>query len=169
MAVPRLPLLLLGGEEAFDAYQAEFDRLYRTDTVLDVLGRSVEFAADRCRHICFKGEDDDPYGQSPRVHWRQARPERIGWILVALTDARTEVRPSHRYDNCDAYLVLVHADPANGLPQERFGVFVELLSAVRVRFRSAYPLTHQTWKLAREKGPRKYPIPPVAGRRPRRR
>src|SRR5438105_879132 len=49
MPVNRPPLLRLGGEEAFAAYQREFDRLYRSGPVVDVLGNRVSFPSDACR------------------------------------------------------------------------------------------------------------------------
>jgi hypothetical protein len=159
MAVKRLPLLQLGGEEAFAAYQAEFDRLYRSGPVTDVLGNRIAFPPYACRHICFKPEEEDPYGRRPRAAWAQERAERIPWIHVALTDPGTEVRPSHQVEGRLAYLLLMEADPAAGYGPQYYGVFVEAISPGQVTFLTAYLLDASTWAKARRGGRRLYPPP----------
>ncbi|MDQ2688538.1 MAG: hypothetical protein M3Y28_11805, partial [Armatimonadota bacterium] len=52
----RPSLIQLGGEENFILYQQEFQRLYQTESVMDVLGNEVEFSQSACRHVCFKGD-----------------------------------------------------------------------------------------------------------------
>src|SRR3954453_8330984 len=125
MPIKRLPLLRLGGEEAFEAYRIEFDRLYRSSPVRDVLGRLVHFPPQACRHVCFKPAEEDPYSRLPRETWSQDRAERIPWILAALADPGTEVRPNIQRPDRYSYILVVEADPTAGWPQEYFGVVAE--------------------------------------------
>jgi hypothetical protein len=167
VAVQRLPLLLLGGEAEFTAYQTEFDRLHRAQPVVDVLNRQVEFPPHACRHVCFKGEENDPYGRQPRRVWVQERAERIPWILTALLEP-TEVRPSHQVAGREAYLLLVPGAPGSDRQWERFGVFVEVAASGLVTFLTAYPLDESTWRKARAGGRRLYPPPaPPKGKKRR--
>lgn len=62
----RPPLLKLGGEENFRLYRQEFQRLYQARTVTDVLGNRMEFSEAACRHVCFKGDEEDRYSRSRR-------------------------------------------------------------------------------------------------------
>lgn len=148
MPVERLPLLRLGGEGAFTAYQAEFDRLYVAGPVEDLLGRRVEFLPSACRHVCFKTAGADPYGRLPRGVWAQERAERIPWILTALTEPE-EIRPSHQTEGHQVYLLLVSVDPILGHAWERFGVYVEPAGTKRVIFVTAFPMDAWYWKDAR--------------------
>jgi hypothetical protein len=157
--VQRPPLLRLGGEADYAEYEAEFDRLFRVSPVSDILGRRVEFPPHACRHVCFKGEEADPYGRQPRRLWVEERAERIPWILTALQEP-TEVRPSHQVAGREAYLLLVPCLPESGRQWERFGVFAEVAASGPVTFLTAYPLDENTWRKARGGGRRLYP-PPV--------
>ena len=157
MAIPRPPLLALDGEEAFAAYQAEFERLYCTQEVRDILGRRVVFPPEACAHVCFKDQRDDRYRKLSRV-WTPERAARIPWILAALLTPQ-EVRPSHQTEGHQAFLLLVEGDPATGTAWERFGVYVEPTVPGRVLFVTAFPMDRWYWDDARLKGPRLYPPP----------
>jgi hypothetical protein len=149
--------LTLGGEAVFPAYQAEFDRLYRSGPVRDILGQLVEFPADACEHICFKGQEDDPYGKLSRI-WSQERAERIPWILAALSDPETEVRPNFRHRDRFSYILIVEAEPARSLPREFYGVVTRPLDGGRVEFVTAFPFQFEYWKQMRDGGAPLYPI-----------
>jgi hypothetical protein len=157
MSIQRPPLLCLGGEEAFSAYQAEFTRIYGAQPVIDVLGRVVEFLPDACRHVCSKGDPGDYYRKLPRG-WEQARAERIPWIFPTLLTPY-EIRPSHQTEGNQVYLLSFPADPGAENAWERFGVYVEPISHDRVVFRTAFPMSQAYWDAARLKGPRIYPVP----------
>ena len=167
MPIERPPLLRLGGEEAFDAYQAEFDRLYRSGPVFDVLGRLVEFPRSACRHVCFKAPEADPYGRLPRDAWSQERAERIPWILEALSNPGTEVRP-HLSD--PAKQVYLPAVDGEGCPPEWFFVVVARVGPNSLEFVTAFRVPYDYWFDWRKGGPRIYPEPkqpakPKKGRR----
>jgi hypothetical protein len=164
MAVKRPALLQLGGQEAFVAYRAEFDRLYRSGAVRDVLGNHVEFPTDACRHVCFKPTEEDPYGRLARDVWSQERAERIPWILVALTDPGIEVRPNPQRPDRLSYILVVDAEPLVGLPQEYFGAVCEPTRSGVVQFVTAFPMDQAYWARWRRAGRRFYPPTP----RPRR-
>ena len=165
MPIERPPLLLLGGEEAFNAYKAEFDRLYRTEPIRAIHpnypeGIAIHFDADRARHVCFAEVKSDRYKQGPRL-WVQERAERIRWIQLALTQP-DEVRAGHTDPRNLAYLLTILANPAGNPPetQERYGVYIERPDREgHARFCSGYPLDEITWMNARKVGPRLYPPP----------
>src|SRR5262249_38178936 len=150
MAVKRPPLLELGGEAAFRLYEAQFDRLYRSAPVRDVLGNEVDFPRYACRHVCFRPAEEDPYHRLSRDVWSPVRAERIRWIAVALMDPGTEIRPSHQVEGRLAYLLLVDAAPAAGYEREFYGVFVEVTGPGVVTFLTAYPLDPNAWTKARQ-------------------
>ena len=112
----RPPLLELGGEEEYKAYEKEFGRLYQNRRIYDVLGNQVTFDRTICRHVCTKSEEAIKSGRS-RV-WVQVRAEHIPWILAALTDPGTEIRPDKDLANRWNYLLVVEADPMQGFVQE---------------------------------------------------
>jgi hypothetical protein len=144
-------LLRLGGEERCTDYQREFDRLYRTATILDVLGREVVFAEGDCEHVCKSGK--------PRV-WNQARAERIPWIATAL-QTPDSIRPSHQMPGRQVYMVEGNLPAPMGNEWHRFLVYVEPQSErrpKRVYFTTAYPPdTLQYWNAAGHQAPRIYP------------
>ena len=78
----RPPLLRLGGPENFAAYQAEFDRMYAGQQIIDPLGNTVSFGPNDCLHVCYGGESR--FWRGP-AHWKQGRAERIGRIRPAIT------------------------------------------------------------------------------------
>jgi hypothetical protein len=159
MTLERPELLKLGGEEAFAAYRGVFNQRYRGQApVRDVLDRQVVFELDACWHVCSQAAPGDTRHAKPRV-WTQERAERILWIEPALTDAQTEIRPSHMTEGREVYLFWVPADPAAGLNQERFYVVVEPIDEARVLFVTAYPIGERYWNEAKRKGPRLYPPP----------
>lgn len=170
MPVKRLPLLELGGEDAFPDYEAAFDRIYRAGPVVDVLGNLVEFPPGACRHVCFKPPEADPYGRLPREVWSQERAERIPWIDVALSDPGTEVRPNIARPDRLSYFLTVEADPARGLPVEYYGIVAEPQGPGLMTFITGFPLgDHATFARWRRAGARLYPPPappkPKRGRR----
>jgi hypothetical protein len=173
MAVKRPSLLQLGGEEAFAAYEAEFDRLYRSGPITDVLGNRVQFErnpVDRnrnaCWHACTQEQEGSLRGQ--RI-WVQARAERITWILPTLTDPGTEVRPNFQRPDTIAYAAIIEAEPAQGWPQGYFFVVTAPHEPGQVRFVTAFPTTHDYWVRWRRGGRRPYPPPdpPKPGRKRR--
>jgi hypothetical protein len=155
----RPPLLALGGETAFAAYQTEFDRLYHSAPIGDILGRGVEFRRDACEHVCYKGREEDPYGKLPRT-WSQERAERIPWILLALTDPRTEVRPNFRHRERFSYILIIEADPARGYSREFYGVITRPISPGRVEFLTGFPFHFDYWRQMRDGGAPLYPFRP---------
>lgn len=168
MAVERPATLALGGENSFPAYQAEFIRLYASGRVVDVLGNTVRFPAGACRHVCFKPPEADPYSRSPRTVWSQERAERIPWILTALTDPHTEVRPNVQRPERLSYILAVAAVPDQGLPQEYFGVVTERLQPGVVEFVTAFPFDHAYWAHWRMGGAPLYPHRPPRTKKRRR-
>jgi hypothetical protein len=160
--------LRLGGEANFADYQAQFDRLYRAAPVVDVRGRPVEFTPDACRHVCYEGPEDDPYGRKPRI-WSQKRAERIGWIGLALSDPATEVRPDFQDPNRFSYVLIIEADPARGLEREFYGVITRSLPGNRVEFLTGFPFDFNYWRKLRAGGAPLYPTrPPGAKKRKKR-
>jgi hypothetical protein len=164
--IPRPPLLTLGGEDQFAAYQAEFDRLYHdpANPVAAIRDPSVEFvpvefAPDACRHVCYEGPEGDPYGKRPRI-WSQKRAERIGWILLALTDPATEVRPDFQDPRRISYTLIIEADPAQGLPREFYGVITRLLPGNREEFVTGFAFDFAYWRKLRNGGAPLYPLRP---------
>ncbi len=140
-------LCWFGGEEAFSFYQAEFDRLYHSAVIRDVLNRIVRFPKDSCRHVCFR-RDHDKRGDRSRVLWSQERAECIGWILIALTDP-TEIRSNHQNWNNDAYL-LAYPSGERRRPAKRYYVTVAPDSDGRdVTFVTGYPVQQSYWDDAR--------------------
>lgn len=140
-------LLRLGGESQFGRYQAEFDALYHERRIVDPKGRRVSFPPDACRHVCFKDQKEDRYRRLPRV-WDQDRAERIPWIEAALTTPQ-EIRWSHQDPENQGYLLLIRREPDTGGAWERYGAYVEPLSAEEVRFITAYPMQQWYWDNAR--------------------
>ena len=157
-ASTRPPLLQLGGEEAFAAYEKEFGRLYQIRRVTDVLGNVVLFRGHTCRHVCFKSDRPDYYKQGRRVVWMQERAEHIPWILAALTDPGVEVRPNDQDpDNRVNYLLDVDADPAQGLKREFFCVVAEWINDTTLSFVTSFPIDRDYWLKCRKVPGRLYP------------
>lgn len=155
----RPPLLQLGGREAFPEYEKEFGRLYQNQRVYDVLGSKVEFLPSSCWHVCFKRDEEDRSERRKRDLWSQERAERIPWIMSALNNPGTEVRPNDKDPiNKLNYLLVVEADPANNLPQEYYLVVARWLNRNTVSFLTAYPITWRQWKGFRDAGPALYPL-----------
>lgn len=158
-AVTRPPLLELGGEEAFREYEKEFGRLYQHQRVYDILGKAVEFPGSSCWHVCFKRDESDRSARRNRDIWSQERANRIPWILAALNDPKTEVRPNDKDPiNRLNYLFVVDAEPLNNLPTEYFIVVTERISRTTVRFTTAYPITLQEWRGYKKSGAALYPL-----------
>jgi hypothetical protein len=151
MAVIFPPLLQLRDERAFADYQAEFDRLYRSGEVKDVLGRVVLFDNDSCRRACTSHN---------HTVWAQARAERLRWITTALRTPKS-VRPSHQMPNRQVYMVEGNLELPTGKEWHRFLVYVEPEGKPRaktVRFVTAFPPdTLKYWKDAELEPGRIYP------------
>ena len=159
MAVNRPPLLDLGGEESFAAYQAEFDRVYRNAEVVDVLGQRVLFRQSACWHVCFKPHDDSGYSTAARSIWSPERALRLLWILPALTDPGTEVRPNVSVAMRLSYLLIVSSVPDQYLPQEYYVAITEPGAAGTATFVTAFPIDRDYWQRCRKAGRRLYPEP----------
>lgn len=153
----RSPLLELGGEEAFKAYEKEFGRMYQTRRIFDVLGNLITFQGEICRHVCTKDKEDNRSNQHSRI-WVQERAEHISWILPALTDPGTEIRPDKDLANRWNYLLVVDADPMQGLPQEYYCVVAEKLSQGALTLVTAFPIDYKGWAMRRKSGKAIYPI-----------
>ena len=149
----RPPLLKLGGQEAFKAYEKEFGGMYQNRRLYDVLGNQVIFDITVCRHICTKTEENT----RSRV-WVQERAEYIPWILTALTDPGTEIRPDKDLANRWNYLLVVEADPTQGLVQEYYCVVAEKLSQGLLTLVTAFPIDYRSWAMRRKSGKAFYPI-----------
>lgn len=149
----RPPLLKLGGEEAFKAYEYEFNRMYRYGFVTDVLGNEVVFERSACWHVCFEPKEKDQYSRRRRNVWSQERAERVPWIMAALADSGTEVRPNDQDpDNRLNYLLDVDADPENGWEREFFCVVAEKTEANTVAFITGFPINQKYWAKCRQAG-----------------
>ncbi len=153
----RPPLLELGGEEAFKAYEKEFGRLYQNRRVYDVLGNMVVFPPSSCWHVCYKRDENDRSARRRRNIWGQERAERIPWIMSALNDITTEIRPDKELGNRLNYLLIVEADPSNDLPQEYCCVVVEKEERGVVVFVTAFPMDQRDWAKRRQAGKALYP------------
>ncbi len=156
----RPPLLNLRGEEDVALCQDEFDRLYHTEAIYDVLGKKVLFGDDRCKHVCLKS-NDEVWNKGPREQWSQERAERIRWILPTLCNPY-EVRPDIQLRPGDKtktriYLLRMDADPETGAPQEFYCVYTLVENKGSVSFQTAYPITREKWNSLRKKGPCFYP------------
>ena len=155
----RPPLLEIGGNEAFKDYEKEVGRIYQNRRLHDILGNLVEFPASSCWHVCFKRDEEDRSARRKRDIWSQDRANRIPWILSALTNPKTEVRPNDKDPiNKINYLFVVEADPLNGLPAEYFIVVTERINKTTVRFTTAYPITLQEWRGYKKAGAPFYPL-----------
>ena len=154
----RPPLLELGGEEAFKAYEKEFGRLYQNRRVYDILGNMVIFPPSSCWHVCFKRDENDRSAKRPRNIWGQERADRIPWIMSALNDPATEIRPDKTITNRLNYLLIVEADPERNLPQEYYCVVVEKERIGVVAFVTAFPVDQRNWVKRRQSGKALYPI-----------
>lgn len=153
------PLLDLGGEEEFAAYQEAFNRLYRSGEVKDVWDRRILFDAERWVHVCYKDPPGSKHGTLPRG-WAQARAARIPWILMAL-QTPDSIHPSHTHAGRQAYLVEGNLSSPSGSVWQRFMVYVEPETARRPKradFITAFPPdTLGYWKAAKNEAPRLYP------------
>ena len=125
-----LPTLLsCGGHEFFAEYSRVFDELYRAQPFVDVLGRTVTFDDESCRHVCF---EKDPFHRSnpamkhTRLVWSQERAERIPWIGLALSDP-AEIRWNHQVNNHQAYLLAV---PQRNVQRPAIRYYVSVHSCV---------------------------------------
>jgi hypothetical protein len=161
------PLLKLGGEEAFAAYRAEFDHLYRSGEVKDVWERRVLFDEERCEHVCFKDVPGSKHGEQHRV-WSQERAERIRWVETALRTPDS-IRPSHTAAGRQVYMVEGTLEVPSGTVWQWFMVYVEPEAARRAKkvdFITAFPPdTLQYWKDAGHQAPRLYPPSKHRGRK----
>ncbi len=156
----RPPLLELGGQEAFAAYQKEFGRLYQNRRIYDILGKRVLFRGHMCRHVCFKSTEENRYKQGRREVWVQERAEHIPWIMAALADPGTEIRPNDQDpDNRVNYLIDVDADPKNGLKREFFCVVAEWLDNDTLSFITGFTVDRSYWLKCREISGQFYPNP----------
>ncbi len=153
----RPPLLQLGGEEALKAYEKEFGQLYQNRRVYDILGNIVVFPPGSCWHICFKRDEDDRSARRPRNIWSQERAERIPWIMSALNDPRTEIRPDREIENRLNYLFIVEADPEHNLTQEFYCVVAERDIRGIVVLVTAFPIDQKGWANRRRAGKALYP------------
>jgi len=149
----RLPLLQLGGEENYHAYEREFNRLYRHNTIVDVLGNQVWFDHSSCWHVCHKRDEEDRSARRKRDRWSQERAEHIPWIEVALASPQTEVRPNnHASQNRLNYLLAIEGE---------YYVVVAERNAAKpnvVWFITAYPMEHRDWVEYRKAGLALYPL-----------
>ncbi len=152
-AETRPPLLQLGGEQNFSLYEREFFRSYRFGFVTDILGNQVVFERSACWHVCFEPKEKDQYSRRRRNVWSQERAEHIPWIMAALADPGTEVRPNDQDpDNRLNYLLDVDADPENGWEREFFCVVAEKTEANTVAFITAFPIDQKYWAKCRRAG-----------------
>jgi len=156
----RPPLLNFRGEIDLALYQAEFDRLYHTDIVYDILGNKILFEPNRCEHVCLKS-GDEVWNKGPRMQWSQARAERLRWILPTLCEPY-EVRPDVQLrpgdkTNTRIYLLRMDAGLEENMPQEYYCVYTSLEGKKLARFQTAFPVTREKWNNFRKKGPRYYP------------
>lgn len=160
MSAETRPLLLkLGGEQNFSRYEREFNRMYRFGFVTDVLGNQVMFERSACWHVCFEPKEKDQYSRRRRNVWAQERAERISWIMAALTNPGTEVRPNDQDpDNRLNYLLAVDADPANGWEREFFCVVAEKTETNIMAFITAFPIDQKYWAKCRRAGRALYPV-----------
>lgn len=167
MALKRPPLFQRGGADCYHLYEAEFDRLYRSDhEIRDVRGLRVVFEAVEgdhpCKHLCFKrpGSAADPYRQLSRVEWSQERAERLAWIGPVLANPLA-IRMSHQGTGNLVYLAFVEADP-RVTPQadERYLVLVSPRDAETACFLSAWRVhPGPYWEDASRKGTKLWPEP----------
>ena len=147
----RPPLLRLGGEEHFQSYQREFNRLYLYGDVVDVLGNQVRFTRSSCWHVCRKRDEEDRSARRKREQWSQERAEHIPWIMAALTNSQTEVRPNnHDPENRLNYLLAIEG--------EYYVVVAEREMPNAVRFITAYPIQQKDWVEYRKAGLALYPL-----------
>jgi hypothetical protein len=89
--------------------------------------------------------------------WSPERAERIPWILVALTDPGTEVRPNIQRPDRLSYILVVEAVPDQGFPQEYYGVVTEPVGPGVVEFVTAFSFDHAYWARWRTGGAPLYP------------
>lgn len=156
----RPKLLNFRGEVDLILYQTEFNRLYHTEAIHDILGNKVLFEPNRCEHICLKS-NDEVWNKGPRTQWSQERAERLRWILPTLCDPY-EVRPDMQLRSGDKtttriYLLRMDADAEENMPQEYYCVYTSLEGRKLVRLQTAFPATREKWNNLRKKGPRYYP------------
>ncbi len=154
----RPPLLELGGEEAFKAYEKAFGQLYQNRRIYDVLGKMVVFPPSSCWHVCYKRDEADRSERRPRDIWSQERAGRIPWIMSALNDPGTELRPNDKDPiNKVNYLLVVEADPSATLPLEYYLVVARRINPTTLSFLTAYPISWRERKAFRDVGPAFYP------------
>lgn len=116
------------------------------------------FPPTSCWHVCYKRDEDDRSERRRRDIWSQERAERIAWIMPALNDPRTELRPNDKDPiNKVNYLLVVEPDPSAHLPQEYYLVVARRISRSTLSFLTAYPITWRQWKGYRDAGPAFYP------------
>ena len=159
MSTDTRPLLLkLGGENNFSRYEHEFNRLHRSGFVIDILGNQVVFERSACWHVCFEPKEKDQYSRRRRDVWSQDRAEHIPWIIAALTDPGTEVRPNDQDpDNRSNYLLEVSANPENGFERELFCVVMEKTEEKTMAFITGFPIDQKYWAKCRRAGRALYP------------
>ncbi len=118
----RPELLELGGEYHFVEYQKQFDALFHSGIVTDVLGNRVIFGPTSCRHVCFTKEHEEKKNlNAARIRWDQKRADRIQWILEALKTPK-RIRPAK--GNAWAYMLEVIEDKERNLTPELYDVIV---------------------------------------------
>lgn len=157
----RPPVLNFDGLTEMEAYEkakTEFDRLYRTTTIVEALGKKVVFPQGACHHICYKADDCN----TQQKIWRPDRAAHIPWISTILTSP-WEIRPN-KVRGRWTYLLQFSADPASGIPRgAMYFAVVESANVESVWFVTAYPLlTRKYWNEARLVGPCLYPPNKVA-------
>jgi len=153
----RPPLLKLGGPDKFAAYQAEFNRMYSGQHIVDPLGNTVSFGPTDCLHVCYGGESrfwGDP------SHWKQRRAERIGAIGPAIT-APNKMHPDKDYLKRRKYLLYLPPDD-DTQENEFFNVLVEATGKQSLAFITAYDIDQMTYRTYCNVPPRLYP-PPMIG------
>ncbi len=154
----RPPLLKLGGPESFAAYQAEFNRMYAGQQIVDPLGNSVSFGPNDCLHVCYGGESrfwGDP------AHWKQSRAERIGAIRLAITTPN-KIHPDKDYPKRRKYLLYLPPDD-DTQNNEFFNVLVEASDKRGFAFVTAYDIDQATYRAYCNVPPCLYPVPKPSG------
>jgi hypothetical protein len=141
----RPPLTDFGGHPNFDKYQSYFRHLYSNskEPVLDVMGRRVQFdveALDDAAHVCYGGLPGQPYNERC---WSEARAQRIGWIILALTSPN-RVHPDKSNSGNEKYLLFVKPDDELQ-DNEWYCVIVRRQGRQLVSFLTAYPISRDSY------------------------
>lgn len=134
----------LGGEDQFRLYQKEFERLYPSGEIVEILGKKVKFRPTDAFHVCYK-TDEDNWNGGTRSIWSLERAHRISWVKEVLQNP-IEIHPNSVRNR---YTYLTRIQPAEDKPEECFLAIIESSEEDQKKgeayFVTAFPIDADDW------------------------